>query len=167
MLKKILVALVTSVLLFVAGFAGLMYWRSGHGQQVGEVVTSFHLTGSDTISIESYDDPLVPGVTCYVSRAVAGGIKGTLGLAEDRTEASIACRQVGPMSFPKPLPKQGDVFTERMSVLFKKLHVLRVVDPARNVLVYMTYSDKLVDGSAKNSLTAVPVPRETPILVER
>ena len=113
--------------------------------------------------IEAYDDPGVQGVTCYVSRARIGGIKGTLGLAEDRAEASIACRQVGPISFPEPLKKQEEVFSERMSILFKRLRIVRMVDPARNTLVYLTYSDKLIDGSPQNSVTAVPVDRATAI----
>jgi len=112
---------------------------------------------------EKIDDPGVQGVTCYVSRARIGGIKGTLGLAEDRAEASIACRQVGPISFPEPLKKQEEVFSERMSILFKRLRIVRMVDPARNTLVYLTYSDKLIDGSPQNSVTAVPVDRATAI----
>jgi CreA protein len=93
-----------------------------------------------------------------VSRARTGGIKGSLGLAEDRAEASIACRQVGPISFTgKPLPPQEEMFNERMSVLFKRLRVVRMVDRKRNALVYLTYSDKLVDGSPQNSVTAVPL----------
>jgi hypothetical protein len=99
----------------------------------------------------------VQGVTCYVSRARIGGIKGTLGLAEDRAEASIACRQVGPISFPEPLKKQEEVFSERMSILFKRLRIVRMVDAPRNTLVYLTYSEKLIDGSPQNSVTAVPV----------
>ena len=116
------------------------------------------------IIVEAYDDPAVQGVTCYVSRARTGGIKGTLGLAEDRAEASIACRQVGPISFPQPLKKQEEVFSERMSIMFKRLRIVRMVDAPRNTLVYLTYSEKLVDGSPQNSVTAVPVDRATPIL---
>jgi CreA protein len=102
-------------------------------------------------------------VTCYVSRARTGGVKGTLGVAEDPTEASIACRQVGPIHFSGTLRQQDDVFTERMSFIFKTLHVVRMVDPKRNTLIYLTYSDRVVSGSAKNSVTAVPVPAGTAI----
>ena len=83
--------------------------------------------------------------------------------AEDRAEASIACRQVGPISFTQPLKTQQEVFSERMSLLFKRLRVVRMVDAKRNTLVYLTYSDKLIDGSPQNSVTAVPVDRATPI----
>ena len=136
-------------------------------ERIGSVDTAFQWLGRDhDIVVEAYDDPLVAGVTCYVSRARTGGVKGTLGLAEDRAEASIACRQVGPISFDKPLPRQQQVFSERMSILFKRLRVVRMVDSQRNTLVYLSYSDKLIDGSPQNSLTAVPVPRETPIPVK-
>lgn len=132
--------------------------------KIGTVDTAFKLLGRDhDIIVEAYDDPAVAGVTCYVSRARTGGIKGSLGLAEDRSEASIACRQTGPLSFPGPLRKQEEVFSERLSILFKRLRVVRMVDPARNTLVYLTYSEKLVDGSPQNSVTAVPVDRAMPI----
>jgi CreA protein len=135
-------------------------------QKIGEVDTVFQWLGPDhKIVVEAYDDPKVPGVTCYVSRARTGGIKGALGLAEDRSEASIACRQVGPISFKEPLPQQEDVFTERMSILFKRLHVVRMVDVQRNTLVYLTYSDRVIEGSPQNSVTAVTVERGVKIPV--
>ncbi|HOK10727.1 MAG TPA: CreA family protein, partial [Ottowia sp.] len=97
------------------------------------------------------------------SRARTGGIKGGLGLAEDRAEASIACRQVGPVHFSEPLRREDEVFSERMSILFKRLRVVRMVDAPRNTLVYLTYSEKLIDGSPQNAITAVPIDRATPI----
>lgn len=136
-------------------------------ETLGEVDTAFKLIGPDhKVVVEAYDDPRVGGVTCYVSRARTGGIKGALGVAEDRAEASIACRAVGPVSFDKPLPRQEEVFNSSMSFLFKKLRIVRIVDSKRNALVYLTYSDKLVDGSPQNSVTAVPVDRGTPIPVK-
>ena len=139
----------------------------GHAtaQQIGEVSTVFRFLGkNDRIVVEGYDDPKVKGVTCYVSRARTGGIKGSVGLAEDKSEASIACRQVGDtVTFTEKLPAQEDVFTERLSLVFKRLHVVRVVDPVRNALVYMTYSDRLIEGSPQNSVTAVAIPRNNPI----
>jgi CreA protein len=134
-----------------------------HGEEIASVNTNFRITGSDRVSVEAYDDPLVGGVTCYVSRARTGGVKGTLGIAEDPTEASIACRQVGPVKFAGPLKQKSDVFTDRMSFIFKTLHVVRIVDAKRNAHVYLPYSDRVVSGSAKNSVSAVPVPAETPI----
>ena len=136
-------------------------------EQIGEVDTVFKLIGPDhKIVVEAYDDPRVAGVTCHISRAKTGGISGALGLAEDKSEASIACRQVGPISFAKPLPVQEEVFSERLSILFKKLRIVRIVDRKRNTLVYLTYSDRLVEGSPKNSITAVPVDRALPIPVK-
>ena len=133
-------------------------------ESIGEVDTVFKLIGPDhKIVVEAYDDPKVSGVTCYVSRAKTGGLKGAFGLAEDRAEASIACRAVGPVSFPKPLPQQEEVFNERMSFLFKKLRIVRMVDAKRNALVYLTYSDRVIEGSPQNSVTAVAVDRGTPI----
>ena len=134
---------------------------------IGEVDTVFKWIGPDhKIVVEAYDDPGVHGVTCYVSRARTGGIKGALGVAEDRAEASIACRQVGPIGFPRPVPQQEEVFSERMSLLFKKLRIVRMVDTRRNALVYLTYSERVIEGSPQNSVTAVPVDRATVIPVK-
>ena len=139
----------------------------GHAEQVGAVDTVFKFIGPDhKIVVEAYDDPRVQGVTCYVSRAKTGGVSGALGLAEDKAEASIACRQVGPISFAAPLKAQEEIFSERMSVLFKKLRVVRMVDHKRNTLVYLTYSERVVEGSPQNSVTAVAVDRNTPIPVK-
>jgi len=137
---------------------------AAHAEEIGEVDTVFKLIGPDhKIVVDAYDDPGVTGVTCYVSRAKTGGIKGGLGLAEDKAEASIACRQTGPIAFPKPLRTQEEMFSERISLVFKKLRVVRMVDKARNTLVYLTYSDRVIEGSPQNSVTAVPVDRATTI----
>ena len=131
---------------------------------IGEVDTVFQWIGPDhKIVVEAYDDPKVAGVACYVSRAKTGGIKGGLGLAEDKAEASIACVQVGPVRIDKPLPKQEDMFTERISLVFKKLRVVRMVDPKRNALVYLTYSDRVIEGSPQNSVGVVAVDAATKI----
>ncbi|MFL6629166.1 MAG: CreA family protein [Vitreoscilla sp.] len=137
---------------------------AAHAEPIGDVNTAFQWIGPDhKIVVEAYDDPKVAGVTCYVSRAKTGGIKGALGVAEDKAEASIACRQVGPVSVAKPLPQQEEVFSERISLVFKRLRIVRMVDRQRNTLVYLTYSDRLIDGSPKNSVTAVAIDRATPI----
>jgi len=137
---------------------------AARAESVGEVDTVFKLIGPDhKIVVDAWDDPKVGGVTCYVSRAKTGGISGAIGLAEDKAEASIACRQVGPISFDKPLPGKEEVFSERQSILFKKLRVVRMVDKKRNTLVYLTYSDRVIEGSPKNSVTAVAVDRSTVI----
>ncbi|NCT82704.1 MAG: CreA family protein [Comamonadaceae bacterium] len=139
---------------------------AARAEPIGSVDTAFKLIGPDhKIVVEAYDDPKVRGVACYVSRAKTGGIKGAIGLAEDKSEAAIACRQVGPIAIAQPLPRQEEVFNERISLVFKRLRIVRMVDPQRNTLVYLTYSDRLIDGSPQNSVTAVPVPRETAIPV--
>ena len=138
-----------------------------HAEEIGDVSTAFQWIGPDhKIVVEAYDDPKVAGIACYVSRAKTGGIKGALGLAVDKSEASIACRQVGPVSVKQPLPQQEEVFSERMSLLFKRLRIVRMVDRTRNTLVYLTYSDRLVDGSPQNAVTAVAVDRATSIPVK-
>ena len=137
---------------------------AAQAQRIGEVDTVFKFIGPDhKIVVDAYDDPEVKGVTCYVSRAKTGGIKGGLGLAEDKAEASIACRQTGPISFPRPLKQEDEMFSERISLIFKRLRVVRMVDASRNTLVYLTYSDRVIEGSPQNSVTAVPVDRSTPI----
>lgn len=142
--------------------------RGADSDVIGEVDTVFKFIGPDhKIVVDAYDDPGVAGVTCYVSRARTGGIKGALGLAEDKSDASIACRAVGPISFAKPLPQQEEVFSERRSLIFKRLRVVRMIDTKRNTLVYLTYSDRVIEGSPQNSVTAVPVDRGTVIPVRK
>ena len=147
--------------------AGTALCQPVRPEPVGEVDTVFKLIGPDhKIVVDAHDDPKVNGVTCYVSRAKTGGIKGAVGLAEDKSEASIACRQVGPISFAAPLPTQEEVFNERISLVFKKLRIVRMIDKTRNTLVYLTYSDRVIDGSPQNSVTAVAIDRAMPIPVK-
>ena len=149
-------------LVFAAALATVVF--AAHAEELGEVDTVFKFFGPDhKIIIEAFDDPKVHGITCYLSRAKTGGMKGAVGVAEDLAEASIACRQVGPLQFVKPLPEQEEVFTERISLIFKKLRVVRMVDPKRNTLVYLSYSDRVIEGSPQNSVTAVAVDHATPI----
>ena len=133
-------------------------------ETVGHVDTAFKFIGRNhQVVVEAFDDPSVKGVSCYVSRARTGGLKGTFGLAEDTADASVACRQVGDISFSGPLREQEEVFSQSASILFKKVRIVRMVDPKRNTLVYLVYSDKLIEGSPQNSVTAVPVPASIPI----
>ncbi len=143
--------------------AALVTLASAAGaEEVGSVNTVFKWVGPDhKIVIDAFDDPDVTGVTCYVSRAKKGGVSGALGLAEDTSDASISCRQVGPIQIPERVANRKadgeQVFKEHLSLLFKTLQVVRFYDAKRNTLVYLTYSDKLVDGSPKNSVSAVPI----------
>jgi len=131
-------------------------------EEIGSVNTVFKWVGPDhKIVIDAFDDPDITGVTCYVSRAKKGGVSGALGLAEDTADASISCRQVGPIQVPDRVANRKadgeQVFKEHLSLLFKTLQVVRFYDAKRNTLVYLTYSDKLVEGSPKNSVSAVPI----------
>ncbi|MCB2185001.1 MAG: CreA family protein [Deltaproteobacteria bacterium] len=145
-------------LIAVAVFGG--WWLFGRPDRgsTGSVSTNFRWLGpNDKIVVDGFDDPKVSGVACHLSRAQTGGIKGELGVAEDTSDASIACRQVGPIKFLSEL-KQGErVFDERRSLLFKKLNVVRFYDPVRRVLVYVAYSDRVLEGSPKNSISTVPL----------
>ena len=155
------------VALAVAAGLGALVATTAQAEEIGSVDTVFKLIGPDhKIVVEAYDDPKVDGVTCYISRAKTGGIKGGLGLAEDKSEASIACRQVSPLGFKQPLAHQEEVFNERLSIVFKRLRVVRMVDTKRNALVYLTYADRVIDGSPQNSVTSVPVDRAQTIPVK-
>ncbi|HEY3986037.1 protein CreA [Cedecea sp.] len=131
-------------------------------EQIGSVDTVFKVFGPDhKIVVEAFDDPDVKNVTCYISRAKTGGIKGGLGLAEDTSDAAISCQQVGPVELSDKIKAgkaQGDVvFQKRTSLVFKKLQVVRFYDAKRNTLAYLAYSDRVVEGSPKNAISAVPI----------
>ncbi|MDW8844679.1 protein CreA [Erwinia sp. MMLR14_017] len=150
-MKKLLI--VTSVILTSL---------AARAEQVGSVDTVFKVFGPDhKIVVEAFDDPDVKNVTCYISRAKTGGIKGGLGLAEDTSDAAISCQQIGPVELSDKIAKgkaEGEVvFRKRTSLVFKKLQVVRFYDQKRNALIYLSYSDKVVDGSPKNALSAVPI----------
>ncbi|WP_291968302.1 protein CreA [Candidatus Symbiopectobacterium sp.] len=145
-----------------ACFALLGVGSVARAEQIGSVDTVFKLLGPDhKIVVEAFDDPDVANVTCYLICAKTGGIKGGLGLAEDTSDAAISCQQVGPITLSDKIKKSDDsgtvVFQKRTSLVFKKLQVVRFYDEKRNALVYLTYSDRLVDGSPKNALSAVPI----------
>lgn len=131
-------------------------------EEIGSVDTVFKFIGPNhKIVVEAFDDPQIPGITCYLSRAKKGGISGSLGLAEDPADASISCRQIAPVRLPDAI-KTGSldgapVFKKSISILFKKIQVVRFYDRSRNVLIYLTYSDKLIEGSPKNSISAIPL----------
>jgi CreA protein len=131
-------------------------------EEIGHVDTKFKWLGpDDKIVVEAFDDPGVPGITCYLSRARTGGISGAVGLAEDTSDASIACRQTGPVSLSEAIrsgKRDGEqVFKKRTSLVFKTMQVVRFYDAKRDTLVYLVYSDRVIEGSPKNSVTAVPL----------
>lgn len=147
-------------LLIVASVALVSF--TTRAEQVGSVDTVFKMFGPDhKIVVEAFDDPDVQNVTCYLSRAKTGGIKGGLGLAEDTADAAISCQQVGPITLSEKIAQgkgEGEVvFRKRTSLVFKKLQVVRFYDQKRHALIYLSYSDKVVEGSPKNALSAVPI----------
>jgi CreA protein len=124
----------------------------------GEVSTRFRWIGpNDKVVVDGFDDPKVGGVVCHISRAQTGGVKGGLGVAEDTSDASIACAQVGPITIKGTLQDGEQVFDERRSLIFKSLQVVRFFDKERNVLVYVSYSDRVIEGSPQNSISTVPI----------
>lgn len=131
-------------------------------EEIGTVSTRFQWLGpNDKIVVEAFDDPEIGGVACYLSRAKTGGISGAVGVAEDTSDASIACRQVGRIDLPDTI-RSGkadgeEVFKKRTSLVFKTMQVVRFYDPKRNVLIYLTYSDRVIEGSPQNSISVVPI----------
>ena len=130
-----------------------------HAQkQIDAIGTQFRWIGpNDKIVVERYDDPKVQNVSCYLSRADTGGVKGALGLAEDPSRFSIACRAVGPTSIPPGLAKSEVIGFASASFFFKTFQIHRSVDPDKNVLIYTVVSTKLINGSPFNSISVVPM----------
>jgi CreA protein len=115
------------------------------------------LTPNDKLATYGIDDPDVEGVACHFTVPERGGVTGWLGVAEEVSDISLACRQVGPIHFKRKLGQGEDMFRQRRSILFKRMQIVRGCDVKRNVLVYMVYSDKLIEGSPKNSTSTVPI----------
>lgn len=129
-----------------------------NAETVGCVTTSWKLIGANhKVCVDAFHDPKVPGVTCHVSQARTGGVAGTLGLAQDPSQFSLACRQTGVITLPAKLPKDEVVFSEDTSILFKETRVVRLWDEANRTLVYVAISRKLIDGAPANSVSTVPV----------
>jgi CreA protein len=143
-----------------AMFAGLLALMSGAAfaqTRVDSISTNFRWFGpDDKIVVERYDDPRVENVSCYLSRAETGGIKGGLGFAEDPSRFSIACRAVGPVSLPASMPKTEIIGFSQASLFFKTFQIHRSLDPEKHVLVYTVVSTKLINGSPFNSISVVP-----------
>ena len=132
--------------------------QSDDPQLIFKKSTVFRLASpNDKLATYGVDDPIVEGVACHFTAPEKGGWKGWLGLAEQVSDISLACRQVGPIVVPPKLSEKEEVFSERRSVLFKHLRVVRFYDTKRNTLVYLSYSDKLIKGSPKNSISTVPI----------
>lgn len=139
-------------------FTILLFSSVVQADEVGCVTTAWKLIGANhKICIQAFHDKKVPGVTCHVSQARAGGVSGSLGLAQDPSQFSLACRQTGPIVLPEKLPREETVFSEDTSILFKETRVVRFWDAANNTLVYLAISRKLIEGAPANSISTVPV----------
>ena len=139
--------------------AGLLLGSSVvNADEVGCVTTSWKLVGANhKVCVDAFQDPKINNVICHISQARTGGISGTLGLAEDPSQFSLACRQVGPISLPDKLPAEETVFSENTSLLFKSTNITRLWDAKHNTLVYLAISRKVIDGAPANSTSTVPV----------
>jgi CreA protein len=115
------------------------------------------LTPNDKLATYGLDDPEVEGVACHFTVPERGGFKGWIGVAEEVSDISLACRQIGPIKFKQKFSQGEDVFRTRRSLFFKKMQIVRGCDAKRNVLVYMVYSDRIIEGSPKNSTSSVPI----------
>ena len=131
---------------------------SAQSEEIGCITTAWKLIGSNhKVCVQAYDDPKVQGVACYISQAKTGGIAGTFGVAEDPSQFSIACRQIGPIIIDEKLPKEETAFSEDTSLFFKETKVSRMFDEKRNTLVYVAISRKLIEGAPANSISTVPI----------
>ncbi len=144
----------TALLLFTLGLT----ISSAKAEEIGCVTTAWKLVGANhKICVESFHDAKIPGITCHVSQARTGGVYGALGIAQDPSQFSLACRQTGPITLPAKIPKEETVFSEGTSILFKETRVLRLWDEENNTLVYLAISKKLIDGAPANSISTVPI----------
>jgi CreA protein len=123
------------------------------------VSTTFNLLSpNDKVCISDFDDPRVPGVTCFISQARKGGWGQPFGLNEDPSNFSVACRQMGPITVDiSTLPESEEAFSEKTSIFFKATRIYRLPDPKRNTLVYLAVSSKIVNGSPENAISVVPI----------
>ncbi|GGB42642.1 hypothetical protein GCM10011316_13160 [Roseibium aquae] len=115
------------------------------------------LSPDHKLATYAVDDPLIDGVACHFTVPEKGGFSGWIGVAEEVSDISLACRQVGPISFKGDFEQGEEMFRQRRSLFFKRMRIVRGCDEKRNVLVYVVYSDKLIEGSPKNSTSTVPI----------
>ncbi len=139
-------------------FCCVMIASASQAEEVGSVDTEFKWLGPDhKIVVEAFDDPKIEGITCYLSRSKKGGLKGMVGLAEETSDASLACRQVGPIRLVGEVKEGEKVFSESRSLIFKSLQVVRFFDKKRQTYIYLAYSDRVIEGSPQNAISTVPI----------
>jgi CreA protein len=153
-----LFAVVAAVVLLVPAFAMLPARAADEPDLIFKKSTVFKwLTPNDKLATYGLDDPEVEGVACHFTVPEKGGFKGWIGVAEEVSDISLSCRQIGPIRIKKKFEQGEDVFRQRRSLFFKKMQIVRGCDAKRNVLVYMVYSDRIIEGSPKNSTSSVPI----------
>lgn len=146
------------LLAFILLASASLFGNSAHAEKVGCVSTTWRVVNNDKVCVESFKDPDIEGVVCHVSYAQTGGVSGALGFAEDPARFSISCRQVGPIVAKKKIRQtEENVFTRRMSFLFKGLNVSRLWDQPNQSLIYVVVSEKIIEGSPFNSISTVPL----------
>ncbi len=146
------------ILLSCAALLGAASPATADAADIGCVSTTWRIVNNDKVCVQSFRDPQIDGVTCHLSYAKTGGVSGALGFAENPSRFALSCRQIGPLKAVQPIRKvQENVFTQRMSFLFKGLNVSRLVDTENNSLIYLVVSEKLIDGSPYNSISVVPL----------
>lgn len=139
-------------------FLAMFFGQFVQAEEIGCVTTTWKLIGANhKICVDAFSDPKIPGVTCHISQARTGGISGAVGLAEDPSKFSLACRQTGPIALPGGLKSGDKVFSEGTSVFFKTTDVIRMIDVKNNTLVYLAVSQKIVEGAPVSSISTVPV----------
>jgi CreA protein len=146
---------------FVLAVTPLLAWPSQAADEPDLIFrksTVFHwVSPNDKLGTYGVDDPEVEGVACHFTVPEKGGFKGWIGVAEEVSDISLACRQVGPIRFKDKFSQGEEVFRQRRSLFFKKMQIVRGCDVKRNVLVYVVYSDRIIEGSPKNSTSTVPI----------
>ena len=144
------IACLTCLAMLIAGQA--------RAEEIGCISTTFRFVGAnDKVCVEAFDDPDIPGVSCHISQARTGGIKGPIGLAEDPSRFAISCRQTGPIALTEKISEQREVFSADTSILFKETQVHRMYDRKRNTLVYTAVSTKIIEGSPMSAISTVPI----------
>ena len=147
-----------AAVLVLLGFAGPALAQSDEPELIFERTTVWRMLSPDaTLATFVIDDPSVQGVACYFTVPKVGGWSGWAGFAEERSETSIACRQVGPITITSKFSQGDEIYRERRSLFWKKMRIVRGCDAQRNVLVYLAYSDRLIEGSPQNSTSTVPL----------
>ena len=142
----------------VLAVAALALPTASHADEVGCVTTAWRLIGANhRVCVDAFHDEKIPGVTCHVSQARTGGVRGSLGLAQDPSQFSLACRQTGPIVLPEKMPKEEVVFTEDTSILFKETRIVRLWDEANRTLIYLAISRRIIEGAPTNAISTVPV----------